>query len=292
MNTFEALEKLRLRARNGTIVGIVMIAVGFILFLPVPFLGFPLFLGGIVASVIADRRVVKPYKAAYKEQLVKGLLSEKIENLRFVPNSGISKDVVESTDMMQLGNRYYTNDLIEGTYNGVRFSQSDILIQHHTSNGKSSHTTTYLKGRWLIFDFNKKFLCDLQVRDRDFSYAKKSGGWFSDRDKTEKLETESVTFNRHFKVYAENDSEAFYILTPHFMEALLKAKVQTGGEVLFCFVDSKLHVAVNNKADSFEPPVWTPIDQESARRAILGDMRLITDLVDTLSLDDRLFAGE
>lgn len=143
----------------------------------------------------------------------------------------------------------------------------------------------------MIFDFNKKFQCDLQVRDRRFSYAKKSGGWFSDRDKTEKLETESVEFNRTFKVYAENDSEAFYILTPHFMEALMRAKVQADGEVLFCFVDSKLHVAVNNKSDSFEPPVWSPIDRETVRRAVTEDMSLITDLVDTLKLDERLFVG-
>ena len=292
MNTFETLEQMRLRARNGTLLGIVLIAVGFLLFLPMPFVGFPMFVGGIIAGIVADRTVVKPYKAAYKEMMVRGLLSEKIDHLHFDPDGGIDKDVVESTDMMQLGNRYHTNDLIEGSYNGVRFSQSDILIQHHTSSGKSSHTTTYLKGRWLVFDFNKRFLCDLQVRDRHFSYAKKSGGWFSEREKTEKLETESEAFNRIFKVYAANDSEAFYILTPHFMEALMRAREQADGEVLFCFVDKKLHVAVNNHSDGFEPPVWSPIDQAAAREAILSDLRLITDLIDTLNLDERLFMGE
>ncbi len=292
MISFELLERLRRRARNMSLLGFGLIGVGFVFFLLVPFLGFFLFVGGIGLSIVCDRRFVKPYAAAYKTHLVKGLLSEKIEDLRYEPNSGVRKEVVEATDMMQLGNRYFVNDLIQGTYNGVRFSQSDILIEHHTSNGKHSHTTTYLKGRWLIFDFNKKFHCDLQVRDKRFSYAKKSGGWFSDREKTSKLETESVLFNDTFSVYAANDSEAFYILTPHFMEALLQAKVQADGEVLFCFVDQQLHVAVNNKKDSFEPSVWKPIDRESAYRAIRDDLKLITDLVDTLNLDERLFVGE
>lgn len=289
MNTFDTLEQMRKRARNGTIAVIAMVAGGFVAFMLGFISGFLLIVGGIITFIVVENRITKPYKRAYKEQLVKGILSEKIDDLRFYPHSGIDKETVKSTDMMSLGNIYQVNDLIEGSYNGVRFSQSDILIQQRTSNGKNTTTTTYLKGRWLIFDFNKKFYCDLQVRDRHFAYAKKSGGWFSDRDKTEKLETESVEFNRTFKVYAENDSEAFYILTPHFMEALMKAKVQADGEVLFCFVDSKLHVAVNNKADSFEPPVWSPIDRETVRRSVTKDMSLITDLVDTLKLDERLF---
>lgn len=289
MNTFEQLEQMRLRVRNAQIVAIGLLAVGFILFLPIPPVGFVLFVGGIIGMVVVNHTFLKPYRSAYKEQLVKGLLSEKIDHLRFCPDRGIEEDLVESTDMMRMGNRYSSNDLIEGTYNGVNFSQSDILIQHHTSNGKSSHTTTYLKGRWIVFDFNKRFLCDLQVRDREFHYAKKSGGWFSDRDRTEKLETESVEFNQTFKVYAENDSEAFYILTPHFMEALMKAKVQSEGTLLFCFVDSKLHVAIHNNEDGFEPPVWSPINREEASRSILRDIKLITDLVDTLRLDERLF---
>lgn len=289
MNTFDTLEQMRKRARNGTIAVIAMVAGGFVAFMLGFISGFLLIAGGIITFIVVENRITKPYKRAYKEQLVKGILSEKIDDLRFYPHSGIDKETVKSTDMMSLGNIYQVNDLIEGSYNGVRFSQSDILIQQRTSNGKNTTTTTYLKGRWLIFDFNKKFYCDLQVRDRHFAYAKKSGGWFSDRDKTEKLETESVEFNRTFKVYAENDSEAFYILTPHFMEALMKAKVQADGEVLFCFVDSKLHVAVNNKADSFEPPVWSPIDRETVRRSVTKDMSLITDLVDTLKLDERLF---
>lgn len=289
MNTFDTLEQMRKRARNGTIAVIVMVAGGFVAFMLGFISGFLLIAGGIITFIVVENRITKPYKRAYKEQLVKGILSEKIDDLRFYPHSGIDKETVKSTDMMSLGNIYQVNDLIEGSYNGVRFSQSDILIQQRTSNEKNTTTTTYLKGRWLIFDFNKKFYCDLQVRDRHFAYAKKSGGWFSDRDKTEKLETESVEFNRTFKVYAENDSEAFYILTPHFMEALMKAKVQADGEVLFCFVDSKLHVAVNNKADSFEPPVWSPIDRETVRRSVTKDMSLITDLVDTLKLDERLF---
>ncbi len=292
MNPFDQLERQRKSAMTAMIISFCMLGVGFILFFPLPPLGFALFAGGIVAAIFTTWRKIGPYRRAYKEVLVRGLLAERIDDLRFSPEEGIDKDIIDATDMMILGNRYSSNDLIEGNYQGVRFRQSDVLIQNHTSNGKSSSTITYFKGRWMIFDFNKRFHCDLQVRDRDFDYAQKSGGWFSDRAKTEKLETESVEFNRIFKVYAQNDSEAFYILTPHFMEALLQVKATVDGDVLFCFVDHKLHVAIHNSKDGFEPSVWTPIDRAAATRAVNADIDLITGIVDTLNLDERLFMAE
>ncbi len=292
MINFDQLEGMRKNARNTLLGGIILLAVGFFLFLLFPPLGFLLFLFGIGISIYASMKKIKPYSRAYKEMVVRGLLAERIDDLTFLPSAGISKETIDGTDMMSLGNIYQSNDLIEGSYQGVHFSQSDVLIQNRTSNGKTSSTTTYFKGRWMIFDFNKRFHCDLQVRDRDFDYAQKSGGWFSDREKTEKLETESVEFNRIFKVYAQNDSEAFYILTPHFMEALMQVKATVDGDVLFCFVDHKLHVAINNEKDSFEPSVWKPIDRNEAMRSVNADIDLITNLVDTLNLDERLFMAD
>jgi hypothetical protein len=76
------------------------------------------------------------------------------------------------------------------------------------------------------------------------------------------------------------------------MKAMLRAKKDSSGEVLFCFVGKKLHVAVNNKRDSFEPPVWTPIHREGAMEKITDDRDFITDLIDTLNLDERMFIEE
>jgi hypothetical protein len=57
-------------------------------------------------------------------------------------------------------------------------------------------------------------------------------------------------------------------------------------------VDKKLHVAVNDKRDNFEPPVWSPIDREAARQSIEDDRDFITDLIDTLNLDERMIVEE
>ena len=38
----------------------------------------------------------------------------------------------------------------------------------------------------------------------------------------EKVKMEDVDFNRMFKIYAENELDAFYILTPNMMEKIKK----------------------------------------------------------------------
>lgn len=53
--------------------------------------------------------------------------------------------------------------------------------------------------------------------------------WFHKKEKNEvKIETESILFNQNFTVFATNEQEAFYILTPYVMEQLLNLKNRYG----------------------------------------------------------------
>lgn len=306
MNVIEKLERLRtaynrLIRISGWIVGI-----GFLLFMAdvlglinevgvingAGWSGILIVVGGLAVLGVAFSRYYFPFLQIYKGELIQSILAENLEgydDLRYLPEEGIAEEVVESTGMMLTGNRYYANDFVEGSCQGVRFAQSDVCIQNTVYVNNTAHTDTYFSGRWMIFDFNKRFRSDLQVCEKDFRYARAYGGPFSKGEKMHTLETESVAFNRAFTIAAENDSEAFYILTPHFMEKLLEVKAKISGDLLFCFVDSQLHVAINDEYDSFEPNLNTPVDGEKIRRAVLEDMELIAELIHILRLDDRMF---
>ncbi len=302
MNTFETLEKKRRIAKLGKTVSITVIIAAAVcaLFWSI-WWGIVGAIGGCILLIVVDRYWIKPYIRAYKEQLVKEILSETIDDLSYNPIGGIRRDTIDSTGMMSIGNVYQVNDLIEGSYKGVRFSQSDIQIEQTYTDYRFSinprkqiqdTAITYLKGRWLVFDFPHQFNCNLQVRDRSFKHAKRPGGWLYSRIKSEKIQAKSEAFDRTFEVYATDESEALRLLTPDFMKAMLQVKEDSYGEVLFCFVGSKLHIAVNDKRDSFEPSLQSSLDREAARQSIADDRDFITDLVDTLKLDERLFVGE
>ena len=57
-------------------------------------------------------------------------------------------------------------------------------------------------------------------------------------------------------------------------------------------MENKLHVAVNNGEDSFEYNALNPINEEEIEQDIIKDIKLITDFVNELNLDNDLFKKE
>lgn len=247
---------------------------------------------GILFYAIFISGKKRRYKEDYKHLLVKGALLSLFTDVEFYPDEGLSSKVIEATDMMQMGNEYFSNDYISGQYKGVRFEQADVKIREVTSDGENTSTTTYFEGRWMIFEFNKRFMSDLQVREKGFRYAKKSGGWFSQKDKMRKIQMEDVQFNRLFQVFAANEHEAYYILTPHMMESIKRLSEQTKGELLLCFVDNRLHVAVNSGEDAFEVPLFSKISRSLVDREIYGAIEVITQFVDEMNLENTIFKAD
>jgi len=223
------------------------------------------------------------FKKSFKHEIVEAVLRTIFTDLYFEPKQGISKKVIADTGMMRMGNRYSSDDFIRGKYKDTGFEQSDVCIQQVTSDGKHTSVTTYFKGRWMIFDFNKNFASDLQVRESGFYYAKRKGGWFSSEEKMAKLDLEDQEFNRCFDVYAQNEHEAYYILTPHIMQSMKNLRDRTDGKLLLCFVKSKLHVGVNSNKNAFEPSILRPVNT-AVINSIKDEISIITRFVDELKL--------
>ena len=105
-----------------------------------------------------------------------------------------------------------------------------------------------------------------------------------------KVEMESQEFNKHFRVYAEQPLDAFYILTPKIMEKIRNLDERNKGKLLLCFIDNKLHVGIYDNDDSFEHgSVYKKIDSEKVMNEISTDIQKITMFVDELELDNDLF---
>jgi hypothetical protein len=230
------------------------------------------------------------YVSSFKHDVVEAILKGIFDELYFDPKSGIPESTIKATGMMQLGNRYSSDDYIKGKYKGTDFEQSDVCIQQETSDSEGhSSTTTYFKGRWMIFGFNKDFAADLQVRESGFHYAKKKGGWFAPKEeKMNKLELEDAEFNKDFDVFAQNEQEAYYILTPHIMQSIKTLRDRTNGKLILCFSASKLHVGVNNNENAFEPPIFKKLDV-NVINSIYDEINVITRFVDELKLDRNLY---
>lgn len=297
MNLSE-LENLRKKARNTILGGIIITAfVTIIMFLVNPVIGVIVLIAGIITTSILGHKFTKSFSLSFKETYVLKSLQTVFTDLDYKPEYGIEEQEIRSTQMMNMGDRYSSNDFISAKYKNVNFVQSDVHIeekrQRTDSNGRSeTYWVTLFKGRWMIFDFNKDFKANIQVRQKGFGNAKISNWGKAKEEKFKKISLEDLEFNKQFKVYAQSEHDAFYVLTPSLMRRIIDLSSNINGKILLCFVDNKLHIGLQNNKDSFEHSVFKQIIEEQVIDTILKDIKVITSFVDDLNLDNDLFKKE
>ena len=244
-----------------------------------------------VIALIPTKKDAATYRKLYKAYFVEQNLRQIFTDIYYNHEQGMPKEILKSTDMMRTGDIYRSNDFTSGKYKDVAFSQADVEIQeeHTDSDGDTTYVTIF-KGRWMVFEFPKTFSFRLEVVQKWFSAHKKPSKDKTTNRKIEKISTESTTFNKKFNVYAEDGFEAYYILDPAFIDHIEKLSESHKGKLLLCFVDNKLHVGLNDGKDAFEPPrPFKPIDEKTEYQKIHTDIKTITDFIDFLKLDRKLF---
>lgn len=259
---------------------------------------FPAFIALIIGLVLTTLFASKPtstFVKAYKELFVLKSLQSIFTDLVYEPEKGIDESVIRDTKMLYMGDSFDSNDYISGKYKDINVVASDIHIQEREERKDSEGNTetywvTIFLGRWMIFDFNKTFKANIEICEKGFQNATISN--WGQKTKYKKVSMEDEEFNKRFKVYAQNEHEAFYIITPSLMEKLKTISNKTNGNLLFCFVDNKLHVGLANNKDSFEHSIFTKIDEEKIIKEVTNEIKIITDFVDDLNLDNDLFKTE
>lgn len=294
----EELEILRKKARNIVLIGtLTSIVIGIVLFILLnsPFISFFVIIAGVITTTIINIKPTRKFTLAFKEAFVLKSLKSVFNDLIYEPEKGLDESIIRNTGMMYMGDRYSSNDYISGKYKNINVVQADVHIEeeHETTDSDGNTTTTWVtifRGRWMIFAFNKLFKANIQVCQKGFGNSKLSN-WGS-KIKYKKVMMEDQSFNNSFRTYAQDEHDAFYILTPSLMEKIKKLTNNISGKLLFCFIENKLHIGIQNNKDSFEHGIFTRINEEKVTNEISQDIKLITNFVDEFSLDNDLFRRE
>ncbi|MBO4324987.1 MAG: DUF3137 domain-containing protein [Lachnospiraceae bacterium] len=283
------MDSLRKKSSQGMLLILPLIFLAFISF----YINFIFAIAVIVAIVLIYKKKVsryrKEYRSYYKDVFVKKLILQAIPDAVYDPAQGFPKAVISGTGLMAMGNVYSSEDYIRGTYNGVSFERADVLIEDESTDSEGhTTTTTYLHGRWMIFESNKSFQGDLQIIQKGFSYANRRKGFFTKKaDRRHVFKTEDESFNKEFQCLCQDEGEAFYLLTPGVMQGLLRLAQAMDGKIMVGFVDNKMHVAVNSKKDSLEPP-WRTITNDDLNE-VTREINAITSFVVSMNLDRKIF---
>ncbi|MFR4518309.1 MAG: DUF3137 domain-containing protein [Dorea sp.] len=86
------------------------------------------------------------------------------------------------------------------------------------------------------------------------------------------IQTENSVFNENFAVFAENEQNAFYILTPQVMEQITAFQEAMEGNVYLSFSEKSLYVTCSQLAILF---LFVDIPVEEQRQKIADDTAIL-----------------
>jgi len=283
---FEILDKKRKLCVWLTISGIVVFIIALILIVSLPekaeILSIILMIIG-VGVFIAGRIKFVSLKKVFKTKHLKPYIEKKYPTYKYEPKQGLSREFVNSLGMYKTPDRFRSEDMLLGTFKDVKFTSSDVVLEErrvrHTKNGTQVYYVPYFTGRIFAFDFNKKIVGKVLVSE---------GHKTTFFNKLSKVSLESIDFNKQFNTYATDQESAFYILTPQFMEALLKIERNNPGSITMLFTEGKYYIGINSNRDTFELSLWHKVNEETVK-SFIKDLTIFEEIVDELKIDRKIF---
>jgi hypothetical protein len=245
----------------------------------------------ILFAIFYNRK--QDYVATFKEKIVRRIINFIDPSLNYDPPACINENDYDNSGLfLQKADRYEGDDFVEGKRDKTFFYFSELHTQHKAGSGKNTHWETVFQGLFFIADFNKNFSGRTYVWSEEnpqlnfFTKIFSSFSW-----KLEKVKLESTEFEKRFIVYGNDQVEARYILTPSFMERMVKLQDMMGLGISFSFVNTNINVAVPIRDKLFEPSIFSANDYQK-----LGDyyntVHIVFDIIDELKLNQRLWNKE
>ena len=227
--------------------------------------------GGIILVIGSSK--FKKLSQQFKRVHIKEIIENEISECFFDPDKGFEKEIVYGSKILRKEDRYYSEDYLSGVIKGRKFESSDLKLQDVRSNGKSTTVVTVFQGRFYIIEFDKKFESDVYIMPN----LSIGFNWFSE---LQRVDLESMAFNKLYDVFSIDKHSAFYLLKPAFMEKLIEFR-NVAKRVMFGFKEAQVYIALDTRIDAFDLKMFREIDQtffEEIKREII----LIEELIDLI----------
>lgn len=244
---------------------------------------------------------LRGYKLGFKRAVIGRVVEFLDPQLSYSPGGQVPESVFRASRLFEHSiDRYRGEDGVKGRLGSTEICFSEVHAEYVTRGSKGQrHWHTLFKGLFFTADFNKEFhgttVVVPDVAERVL------GGWLGkliqgmNFTRTgELVKLENPDFERYFAVYADDQVEARYILTPSLMERLVEFRElpDTGDRVFVSFAHSRVHVAVPLEKDMFEPRYFGTLLDFAMVRGYYLDLALAAGIVQDLDLNTRIWTKE
>ena len=259
---------------------VIVIAIIGIQYPPLFFVAFVLLIIGLTYG----QKEMKKVSKMLKEDLISKVIADTFENSQYSIKEGVNLGEVMQPNMIHRPDRYSSEDMITATYKNIKFLMSDIKLEdRHTTTDSNGHTRTtyqtYFKGKFVKIDLIRDLNLTLKL------YEKSTFGFFQGAlSGLEKIETESIAFNKKFKTLATSQQDAFYVLTPQLQEKFIELENKFRGSIYFCFQNGYFYCMINDGSDGLEVNPRKPIDDKWLK-GILSEISLAATMIEEFHFD-------
>lgn len=276
-----------------------------ILFLRTPENPVPSFvLGGaaILFSVLAYSLIHGSARANYIKRFKQEVFSRAAwaiaPGIRYHPESMVPRQDFERSRLFSSPiDRYQGEDCFSGKIGAtdVLFSEVKVERKDTSTDSKGRTRTTWVtvfKGIYLTADFHKHFRCQVSIVP---DIAEATFGWLGRKIQglsSDLIRLENPDFERAFKVRASDPVEVRYLLTPDMQERLLAFRNNWSSQVRIALLDSRLHLAIPNNSNWFEPAIGRPATDIGQLSLFIGQLNQLLSIPEQLDLNTRIWTKE
>lgn len=228
------------------------------------------------------------YVLNLKRQLLPKILQYFSDDMKFFEHPEIEMNLAVKYGIIPEFYRYTIDDGIMGKYQGVEFNlfEAELIAQAYVQ--KEVYDKTTFKGIIATIAMNKSFMGHTVVKHQPKKkYLPKRYTPVAPLKDMEVVRLEDPIFESNFEVFATNQVEARYLLTPSFMENILSLNEVFGGTQMQCsFLEEKFFLMIESDEDYFEPgSIFIPLNFADHIKPLFDEVDLLLQIITILRLN-------
>ncbi len=244
-----------------------------------------LFAGLIVAAVrhlVPGFAAFSNYRVRFKHEVAAEVFKIVCPTAAYAPLEGIAEVTFDEAGLFNLRGRFKSDDRVRGRIGQTPFEAADVS-RSYTTGGKNKRTVVVFRGLFFHLDFNKT-LRGITLVDPKAAASTSVG----DRSGLTEVTLENPAFEAGFRVFASDEVEARYILTPAIMERILTLQARTERPVHLAFRSNRAFLGVNYGRALFEPAIAASTSL-AAIHEMAAHFALAEGIVHELDLNTRIW---
>lgn len=225
------------------------------------------FAGPCIVLAPALIRLYSKARTEYKNLLLYPALQKAFgSNLQVVSNGRMERSILQAMHILEEGEQYRANDLMIGTYRGCSFRFCDFRKRR-------------FKGQVFTLECKQTFPQRLCLVQKGFRKA------VLPKNDTKRMQTGNEAFDAVFSCFTMKSALEQVVLSEKLQNALRLIAEMTDEKCMISLSGDMLYLVLQEKRDSFEPPLFRPCKLEREMQMTCEQLQSIVALLDCLTTD-------